>query len=110
MEFRLEEHLERQYEWSKKTFGPGARRHGLVNHIKKELDEVLLDPDDLSEWVDIIILACDGALREGFTPDEIVRGLVEKQRINEERKWPDWRNFHEGEAIEHIRESDRKVS
>ena len=51
--------------WSWKTFGPGARAEGICKHIEKELLEVRAKPDDLSEWVDIILLATDGALRAG---------------------------------------------
>lgn len=99
----LVEHLKRQLEFSERTFGPGERTVGIVNHIAKELNEVLeCDGGDIMEWIDIIILAFDGALRKGFTPQQIADALVEKQTINENRKWPDWRQFTNGEPIEHI--------
>lgn len=98
-------HLARQWEFSKETFGPGERTHGIVNHITKELAEVIeANGYDLMEWIDIIILACDGALRCGYTPQQISDALDEKLTINENRKWPDWRQFTNGEAIEHVRE------
>ncbi|MGB0131183.1 dATP/dGTP pyrophosphohydrolase domain-containing protein [Chlorobium sp.] len=76
-----------------------------VNHICKEIDEVAAtEGKDLSEWVDIIILALDGAWRAGFTPKQIVDGLIRKQGINELRTWPDWRTAEPGKAIEHIRD------
>lgn len=98
-------YLARQWAFSEETFGPGERTEGIVKHITKELVEVLeANGYDLMEWIDIIILACDGALRAGFTPQQISDALDEKLTINENRKWPDWRQFTNGEAIEHVRE------
>ena len=93
-----------QREWSEKTFGPGERTVGIVDHIKKELKEIEADPLDLAEWIDVIILALDGAWRAGHSPEEIAQCLSDKQAKNRARKWPDWRTAEEGKAIEHIRE------
>ena len=46
-------HIERQREFSLRTFGPGQRTAGVLDHIAKELDEVRKAPTDLSEWADI---------------------------------------------------------
>lgn len=101
----LAHHLARQLQFSMETFGPGPRTVGIIDHICKELNEIeSTDGQDLMEWIDVIILACDGALRCGFTPQQISDALDAKQTINEGRKWPDWREFTTGQAIEHIRE------
>lgn len=98
-------HLYRQSNFSWKTFGPGARTKGVVDHIRKELVEIEeAEGKDLSEWIDVIILSCDGAMRMGFTPEEIVAAWEAKQKKNEGRKWPDWRTAPVDKAIEHIRE------
>lgn len=97
-------HLERQRAWSERTFGPGSRLHGVLDHIRKELSEIEAKPDDLSEWIDVIILGFDGAWRAGYTPEQIVLALVAKQAKNEARRWPDWRNLSPDKAIEHVRE------
>lgn len=102
--FDLEKHLMRQRDWSRKTFGPGPRTAGVLDHIRKEITEVEKAPDDLSEWIDLLILTCDGALRRGFTPREIIDAWITKQSKNEGRKWPDWRTADPNKAIEHIRE------
>lgn len=94
------EHLRHQIEWSRATFGPGDRTEGVVDHIRKELEEVLANPH-LSEWVDVIILALDGAWRSGASPEQIIAAIVAKQKTNEARKWPDWRTAPPGVAIEH---------
>lgn len=97
------DHLERQAEWSARTFGPGRRTKGLIDHITKELAEIEADPDDISEWADLIILAFDGAWRHGHSAADIIHAIKDKQAANETRTWPDWRGRSEDEAIEHER-------
>lgn len=97
------EHLQNQKYWSEETFGPGDRTEGVIDHIRKELDEILENPQDISEWADLLILAFDGAWRAGFEPAEIIMAVKAKQQLNELRKWPDWRTAEPGKAIEHIR-------
>jgi|SRR3990172_9228548 len=105
-DFCLVTHLRHQKQWSEKTFGPGARTVGVIDHILKELVEIEAKPTDLSEWIDVVILALDGAWRSGHSPEDIVAGLIAKQAKNEARTWPDWRTAEPGKAIEHIRDVD----
>ena len=42
--FDLVAHLYRQRAFSERTFGPGARTKGVLNHIRKELAEIEADP------------------------------------------------------------------
>lgn len=101
--------LMRQMAWSFDTFGPprgDQPNAGVIDHIRKEIEEVAAEPFDLSEWVDIIILAFDGALRAGHLPGDIIAGYHEKQSINMTRNWPDWRTAEPGKAIEHIRDEE----
>jgi hypothetical protein len=108
LQFDLVSHLRRQIDFSARTFGPGDRTQGVIDHIRKELDEVQADFDagraTLPEWVDVIILALDGAWRGGATPEQIVSAIVAKQSKNEARRWPDWRTADRGKAIEHVRD------
>ena len=101
--FNFYRHLHRQREWSLKTFGPGDRAKGVVDHIRKELAEIEADPGDLKEWIDVVILALDGAWRSGAWPDQIIAALQAKQTKNESRQWPDWRTMPADKAIEHVR-------
>jgi hypothetical protein len=103
MSFDLWSHLHRQRQWSMTTFGPGLRTKGLLDHIRKELGEIEEDPTDLGEWIDVVILALDGAWRCGGTPSEIIAAIAGKQAINEKRDWPDWRTADPDKAIEHQR-------
>lgn len=97
-------HIERQRVWSHQTFGPDARTQGLLAHIRKELDEIEERPDAVEEWVDVVILALDGAWRANHEPQAIIDAIIAKQAENEARTWPDWRTVAEGQPIEHVRE------
>jgi hypothetical protein len=99
-------HLAHQREWSERTFGPGPRTKGVLDHIRKELKEIEDDPADVKEWVDVVILALDGAWRAGWEPQEIIDAIKAKQARNEARTWPDWRAMSEDQAIEHDRSDE----
>jgi hypothetical protein len=106
--FDLLAHLHRQFTFSARAFGPlgeGATITGVIDHIRMELREIEAEPTKLSEWIDVAILAFDGAWRAGHTPAGIVAALVAKQAKNEARAWPDWRTADPDKAIEHVREA-----
>lgn len=104
MTYDLIAHIRRQIAFSRETFGPDERTSGILDHISKEIEEVRAKPDDLSEWIDLVILALDGAWRMGHTPEEIAAALDAKQTKNESRSWPDWRTTDRDKAIEHVRQ------
>jgi hypothetical protein len=106
MRFDLVAHIKRQRTFSERTFGPGLRTAGVCDHIRKELKEVEAKPVDLMEWVDVILLALDGAWRAGYSPDAICIAIDMKQSKNEGRAWPDWRNADPTKAIEHDRSAE----
>jgi hypothetical protein len=87
--FDLEKWLVEQEVWSSRTFGHGRRTNGICSHIQKELIEIADAPDDLMEWIDVVILALDGAWRTGHTASEITQALEDKQRVNINRAWED---------------------
>src|SRR5215207_1774083 len=105
------DYVSRQIAWSKGTFGPGERTEGVLDHIEKEIEEVRADPDDVMEFIDIVILAIDGAWRrlvhQGLTEREacekIEMLLEEKYWTNSFREWPNWRLVEPGKAIEHVK-------
>lgn len=86
------------YRWAQETFGEGMRVDGCVNHIRSELEEILADPADVTEWCDVMILALNGATRAARThlpdtaSDEDVAAytldaLQAKMRRNYRRTW-----------------------
>lgn len=101
--FDLVAHLYRQRAFSERTFGPGQRTAGVLDHIRRELLEIEAAPGDLGEWIDVVLLALDGAWRAGWTPEHIATALDAKQSRNEDRTWPDWRTADPDKAIEHDR-------
>jgi Protein of unknown function (DUF550) len=103
MTYDLIAHLHRQRAFSLRAFGPGDRAKGVVDHIRKECREIEAAPGDLMEWMDIALLAFDGAWRAGHSPEEIVAALEAKLAKNEKREWPDWRTADPNKAIEHVR-------
>jgi hypothetical protein len=112
-------HLTRQMVFSKATFGPGERMAGVIEHIGKEVQEVVASNGSASEWVDVAILSLDGLTRRLWaehptkTADEIawmaVRSILDKQGKNELRDWPKWRTSDPDKAIEHIRRSTTTI-
>jgi hypothetical protein len=82
------EFVEEHFEWSKKSFGSTKRTLGIIRHIEKELKEVEADPDDLFEWIDVIILGIDGFCRHGGKPRELLAYLWSKFYRNRLRTYP----------------------
>lgn len=115
----LFQHICRQIVFSRSTFGPGDREKGVIDHIRKELVEIENAPTPelkLKEWIDVIILAIDGAWRclsvtnggnfDTVAAIRICDEIEAKQQKNENRVWPDWRTMPTDKAIEHDRSHD----
>jgi chromosome segregation ATPase len=100
----LADFLRRQQAFSAQAFGPGKRTKGLIDHISKELKEIEADPTDLSEFIDVILLAFDGFWRHGGKPEELLPALEAKLAKNMARTWP--KPTSEDHAIEHVKEAD----
>ena len=97
----FEDFVRRHGQWSQRVFGAGRQTGGLTDHIEKEVAEIRAKPDDLVEWLDVMILAMDGYLRHGGTPEALLRDLERKLGENMARRWPDPGNGDS--AVEHER-------
>lgn len=99
-----------QRDWSWNTFGApvlGADDNhvGVLAHARKEIAEIEnVKGQDLEEWIDGLILFTDGAMRCGFTPQNIIEMWEFKNAKNVERKWPPIGSVPRGQPVEHIRE------
>jgi hypothetical protein len=95
------EFVARHAEWTEATFGPGLRTKGITAHIRKELIEIENEPTKLEEWIDVILLALDGARRTGAKGTQIMQELERKLAVCQERVYP----FPESEdhPSEHVR-------
>jgi serine/threonine protein phosphatase PrpC len=101
----LASYLREAREFSRSTFGEGYRTLGVTRHIEKEIAEVRANPLDLSEWVDIILLACDGYWRHGGEPENLLADMLAKFAVNKKREWP--KPASEDDPVEHDRALDR---
>lgn len=93
--------VQHQKDWSSHEFGEGLLTERVLKHIEKEIAEVRAKPEDLGEWIDIVLLALDGAWRTGASSLDIQQALVDKLAINEGRKWQ--KPADENEPFEHVR-------
>ena len=113
MKLSLYDHLLRQMAFSRATFGPGPRVHGVLDHAEKEIEEIRRAHGSPEEWTDLVLLALDGLTRSlqygkhraypEAAAEMACRLISEKQGANERRDWPDWRTADPNKAIEHVR-------
>lgn len=76
-------------DFATKTFGSPDER-GCVFPLKKlqdELEELIENPDDESEWADCLLCFLDAAWRKGHTFENLVDFSINKLKINKGRKW-----------------------
>lgn len=87
-------------EWSDGTFGKRPVS-GPLNHLLKEVKEVIAKPNDLVEYADIGLLLMDSLRISGFTIEDLFWCMKQKFEINKHRVWgkPDANG-----TVEHIRE------
>ena len=64
--------------------------------------EIEANPEDLEEWIDVVILALDGYWRHGGEPIDLMWHLQAKQDKNYDRQWP--APGPEDEPTEHVRQ------
>lgn len=74
--FSLHDYLRAHNAWSARTFGTDRKPMSIIKHLRKELEELQQKPDDILEYVDIIILAADGAFLCQYTPNQVVEALM----------------------------------
>lgn len=122
------DYIVRHREWSLNTHGTPEQSSslGVARHIENELETEILPllelnrPVPVEEWADVIILAIDGAWRQGATADDLCQALQAKQKKNMAREWPkpgenkpDQPNFHKKKVypvlIVEIIHSDKTV-
>jgi Protein of unknown function (DUF550) len=103
----ITQYVQRQREWSERTFGPGLRTKGITAHIRKELAEIEAQPRDLEEWIDVITLAADGYWRAGGNPEDLLPMLFAKHEKNRARQWP--APVSEDAPVEQVRHDVRPV-
>ena len=76
--FDMIAHLTRQAAFSRATFGPGARTKGVIDHVKKELAEVVID----------VVTPFQTTVR-GYLDDPANRDLARAEEARFAALWPD---------------------
>lgn len=91
--------------WSCETFGDETVRGpiGPLKHLKKECDEAIADPTDITEYADLLILVIDASWRAGFSLGDLRRGTLAKIEVLKTREYA---RVPEGEISEHNRALD----
>ena len=86
--------------WSDATFGSGRPADIPLNHLAKEIQELIVSPEDRMEYADCLILLLDAFRLTGGSAEELINTCYEKMEINRKRKWgkPD-----KNGVVEHIR-------
>jgi hypothetical protein len=86
---KLNTFLKERREFSYKTFGSKEERgcEGPLTHLKKEIQELLDNPNDPMEWADCFLLLTDAADRKGHSFEDLVDFARKKLEINKARNW-----------------------
>ena len=75
-----------QGEWAADTFEAQTSEEKL-RHLHKEIDEIIDDQQDVTEYADALSLLLDAARLQGITAEMIVSAAWTKLRINKQRTW-----------------------
>lgn len=91
------------YAWSINTFNYDRPAPAvLLAHFMKETGEIVVDPDDIVEYADALILLLGAIAYSRFTWYEVIEAAWRKHEVNEGRTWGVPRK--EDGIIEHIGE------
>ena len=72
--------------WADKTF-PGSTLVGKFDHVKEELEEIILEPDNIVEWADAFMIMMHSLADRNYTMDDLFSAIERKHAINLNRKW-----------------------
>lgn len=75
-----------QGKWAAETFGDQTSVEKL-RHLHKEVDEIIDDPQDVTEYADALSLLLDAARLQGITAENIVVAAWLKLQVNQQRTW-----------------------
>ena len=56
-------------------------------HCHREITELRADPNDISEWADVLILFLGAAACQCISSEDLIRAAHAKMDVNECRKW-----------------------
>ena len=88
-------------QWADETFDTQKGPLPALHHLKKEVDELIKDPNDHTEYADALMLLLNAYRRIGGTADQLVANTFSKLAVCKKRKWgqPDANG-----VVEHVKE------
>lgn len=86
MKFAFEQLAWRVAEFQSRVF-PESKTSATLAHLAREVEELRADPDDLSEFADVLILTLGAAAKQGFTPEQLLTAAHQKMDVNNLRRW-----------------------
>lgn len=86
--------------WSDLVFGSGRPPSAPLNHLVKEVGELIEDPYDIMEYADCFMLLLDSARKVNFDVKLLIKAIQRKLIINKKRKWG---KLDKSGVSEHIR-------
>lgn len=95
--------------------GPAA----VLDHVRKEVEEIAREPSNPTEWADLAILALDGLQRANWLTNNAALSekpptaakdvLIGKMRANFQRDWPALSEQDPTLAVEHVRSDSERA-
>jgi hypothetical protein len=77
---------DRVIEFQREKF-PNQTLDAKLEHLRREVVELIENPRDRSEWADVFLLFLGSANKAGLSAPELIAIAHEKITINENRKW-----------------------
>lgn len=78
--------IEQHTEFSIKTFGKNRDPKGPLKHLLKEVNEVIENPEDVTEFADCLLLTIDSIRLNGHTLNDVIVAAFNKLEINKKRE------------------------
>lgn len=91
--------------WADSVFGKDRHPKHILQHLKKEIEELLQEPSNLDEYADVGILWLNAAAKAGYKVDDLYYAMIGKMMVNKSRKWG---KMDENGVVEHVREEEKK--
>ena len=87
--------------WADSVFGKDRKPEMILQHLKKEIQELIEEPSNLEEYADVGILWLNAAAKAGYKVKDLYFAMAGKLMVNKSRKWgkPD-----ENDVVEHLRQ------
>jgi hypothetical protein len=72
--------------WTSVQF-PSRTTSSILNHLKKEIEEIRAEPSDVLEYADVLMLLSDAASYNEISMSEVFKKAFEKLETNKARVW-----------------------